>query len=100
MRLVLTGYFSLMGATSLVVMLLAMSFNVGIITAILVGEVRGGWVGWMGWKVEAEGSWLALTHIYPTGCFFAPTHHMRVDEWHTGGRTPLFCDEHHPQPHR
>lgn len=47
-RLVLTGYFSLMGASSLMVMLLAMSFNVGIILAILVGEVRfpfGGWIG-------------------------------------------------------
>ncbi len=43
MRLVLTGYFALMGLTSLMVMLLAMSFNVGIILAILVGEVRGGW---------------------------------------------------------
>ena len=40
MRLILTGYFTLMGATSLLVMLLAMSFNVGIILAILVGEVR------------------------------------------------------------
>ena len=39
MRLVLTAYFSLMGASSLLVMLLAMSFNVGIILAILVGEV-------------------------------------------------------------
>lgn len=39
MRLILTGYFTLMGATSLLVMLLAMSFNVGIILAILVGEV-------------------------------------------------------------
>lgn len=40
MRLILTGYFTLMGSTSLLVMLLAMSFNVGIILAILVGEVR------------------------------------------------------------
>jgi hypothetical protein len=42
MRLILTGYFTVMGATSLLVMLLAMSFNVGIILAILVGEVRAG----------------------------------------------------------
>lgn len=41
-RLVLTGYFAAMGTTSLLVMLLAMSFNVGIILAILVGEVGSG----------------------------------------------------------
>lgn len=38
-RLLLTVYFSLLGGTSIAVMLLAMTFNVYIIAAILVGEV-------------------------------------------------------------
>ncbi|GAB5032727.1 Hypothetical protein NocV09_01001730 [Nannochloropsis oceanica] len=40
-RLVLTAYFALLSGSSLLVMLLAMSFNVGIILAILVGEGVG-----------------------------------------------------------
>lgn len=40
-RLVLTAYFALLSGSSLLVMLLAMSFNVGIILAILVGEGAG-----------------------------------------------------------
>lgn len=38
-RLLLTLYFSLLGASSILVMLLAMTFNLGIILAILIGEV-------------------------------------------------------------
>lgn len=40
-RFVLTAYFALLSGSSLLVMLLAMSFNVGIILAILVGEGAG-----------------------------------------------------------
>lgn len=40
-RLVLTAYFAMLSGSSLLVMLLAMSFNVGIILAILVGEGVG-----------------------------------------------------------
>jgi hypothetical protein len=41
MRLWLTLLFMFLGASSLLVMLLAMSFNVGVLLAVILGEVRG-----------------------------------------------------------
>lgn len=40
-RLVLTAYFFLISASSLFVMLVAMTFNVGVLAAILLGEGAG-----------------------------------------------------------
>ena len=41
MRLILTAWFIVLNGASLMVMMLAMTFNVGILLAILVGEVSG-----------------------------------------------------------
>ena len=40
-RLVLTAYFALISASSLFVMLVTMTFNVGVVAAILLGEGAG-----------------------------------------------------------
>jgi hypothetical protein len=52
MKLLLTVYFTALGGLGLLIMLLAMTFNVGILAAILVGEVSA-WVGGGGWPFGA-----------------------------------------------